>query len=145
MFSLLFIKNSNATFWLGIDAGINSYIGIVNEIDFFQNRLCVFIHLDLENYKAGYTVLAYKIPIKIAFLPVGISIIGAGRKNNYEAVFGVYGGLRFEFKFISIYMNSYFTPKTFDYRRLQNFNADLGISLAIFDIFKEIFSDTYTE
>jgi hypothetical protein len=138
-------KNSDAaTWWLGADVGINSYFGLISELDFIQNRISTIIHLDIENSNGGYLALSYKIPIKIAFLPVGVAIIAGGDKNNLKANIGVYAGLRYELKEIDFYLNSYLTPSSFENRRLQYLNIDAGISFAISDIWHDIFSSGYS-
>jgi hypothetical protein len=95
----------------------------------------------LENSMSGYAGLAYRIPAKIGFVPLGIAFITAGEKNNYRAAFGFYTGLQTDVgKKVMAYFDYYCTPTKFPDRRLQFSNFDIGLSFAIFSIVGGLFS-----
>jgi hypothetical protein len=141
----ILVSRVPAEFYLGADAGINSLAGMVCAITVDDDRLYTMIHLDLENSKAGYAGLAYRIPAKIGFVPLGIACITAGQQNKYQAAFGLYTGFQADVsKNVMVYIDYYYTPTRFQHRRVQFSNVDIGMSFAIFSIVGGLFSSGNT-
>jgi hypothetical protein len=136
---------AHAKLYLGADAGINSTVGFTSAITFIQEKMYVLIHLDAEYTGAGYAGLAFRIPAEIGYVPVGATVIAGGEINDSKAAFGVYTGFQRNLSRNSmVYANVTISPFEFDHRRMQYFNADIGLSIALFRILKEVMQSGYT-
>jgi hypothetical protein len=143
---LIIQRSTQARLYFGADWGANSNVGLINAITFFQERYYVVAHLDIENKRGGYIGLSYRIPIKhIGYIPIGICLIGGGEKNDYNGALGLYTGFQRDLtKNTMVYIDTYYTPINFQYRKVQHFNIAIGLSIAIFNALGDLFTDTQT-